>query len=71
MIKRFFRFVLLAIVVIGNGIAPPNAHSDAQAKMMARRAAIVDCQRQMNGQAFHILEESFNGSVYTIRASVN
>lgn len=35
------------IVVIGMGIAPPNAVNSEQARMLARRAAVVDGYRQM------------------------
>jgi hypothetical protein len=47
------------------GIAPAGMDG-AQAKLMARRAAIVDMQRQTNGKAMPILSEKWDGRIYEI-----
>ena len=64
--KLFSSLAVLA-VVIGTGHVNPNM-TGPQAKMMARQAARVDIQKQINGQAFHIIAEQFDGSHYYITA---
>ena len=66
--KRFFS-LLLAVIVIGTGYAPA-AMNPAQGKLMARRAAQVDCFKQSCGSPFNILAESYDGHTYRIEAEV-
>lgn len=66
--KRFFS-LLLAVIVIGTGYAPA-AMNPAQGKLMARRAAQVDCFKQSGGSPFNILAESYDGHTYRIEAEV-
>ena len=64
--KRFFS-LLLAVIVVGTGYAPA-AMNPAQGKLMARRAAQVDCFKQTGGSPFTILSEVFDGHTYHIEA---
>ena len=66
--KRFFS-LLLAVIVVGTGYAPA-AMNPAQGKLMARRAAQVDCFKQSGGSPFNILAESYDGHAYRIEAEV-
>lgn len=66
--KRFFS-LLLAVIVVGTGYAPA-AMNPAQGKLMARRAAQVDCFKQSGGSPFNILAESYDGHTYRIEAEV-
>lgn len=64
--------LVLGIVVIGQGAAPSSVSNDLQAKLIARRAAIVDVYRQFGGsQGVRILDESYNGKVYKVKATQN
>lgn len=63
-------FMMMAMVVVGQGVTNPAFHG-AQAKMLARRAAIVDVYKQTNGAPMSIISESFDGQTYTVRAQVN
>ena len=66
MIKAIMSSMLVLTIVIGQGIA---ANSSPQGKMMARRAAIIDIQKQTNGAAgMSIISEHFDGQTYTIEA---
>lgn len=66
--KRFFS-LLLAVIVVGTGYATA-AMNPAQGKLMARRAAQVDCFKQTGGSPFNILSESYDGHTYRIEAEV-
>ena len=67
--KRFFS-LLLAVIVVGTGYAPATMNP-AQGKLMARRAAQVDCFKQTGGSPFTILSEVFDGHTYHIEAEAN
>lgn len=54
--------------VTGVGIAPANAVNAAQARIMARRAAVMNCYRQLNGKAIKILNEVWDGHAYKVTA---
>lgn len=58
-----------AVIVVGHGAAPVS-NSAAQAKMMARRAAIVDVYRQTNGAPMHILSQIYEDGVFTVTAEI-
>lgn len=66
--KRFFS-LLLAVIVVGTGYAPATMNN-VQGKLMARRAAQVDCFKQTGGSPFNILAESYDGHTYRIEAEV-
>ena len=59
---------LLTAIVIGQGYAPQGTTA-AQGRILARRAAIVDIYHQLGGsQGIQILDESFDGKTYTVKA---
>jgi hypothetical protein len=60
--------MLLTAIVIGQGYVPQGT-TMAQGELLARRAAIVDAYRQLGGsQGIQILDESFDGKIYTVKA---
>ena len=61
--------LLLAVIVVGTGYAPAGM-GNAQGKLMARRAAQVDCFKQSGGSLFTVLSEAFDGHAYRIEAEV-
>lgn len=62
--------MLAVLIVVGTGYAPQNAANAAQARYMARRAAIVDCFVQTNGAPMRIMKEAYSGGKYTVTAEV-
>ena len=60
---------ILGITVIGTGY-PPTGMSGSQAKMMARRAAIVSCYKQLSEEDIHsgfrIVGENWDGGSYEV-----
>lgn len=59
---------LLTAIVIGQGYVPQGT-TTAQGRLLARRAAIVDIYHQLGGsQGIQILDESFDGKTYTVKA---
>lgn len=59
---------LLTAIVIGQGYVPQGT-TTAQGRLLARRAAIVDVYHQLGGsQDIQILDESFDGKTYTVKA---
>ena len=66
-IKKLLPMLLIAIV-IGQGYVPQGT-TTAQGRLLARRAAIVDVYHQLGGsQGIQILDESFDGKTYTVKA---
>ena len=61
--------LLLAVIVVGTGYAPATMNN-VQGKLMARRAAQVDCFKQTGGSPFVVLSESYDGHTYRIEAEV-
>lgn len=60
---------MVLAIIIGQGAA---MNDTAQGRMMARRAAISDVQRQTNGAGrYVIIEESFEDGVYTVKVSID
>lgn len=60
--------MLLTAIVIGQGYVPQGT-TVAQGRILARRAAIVDVYHQLGGsQGIQILDESFDGKTYTVKA---
>lgn len=76
--KKIVILMLMAICMLSNiafansieakGCAPTSIANPMQAKMLARRAAIVDAFRQLNGRISNILSESYDGKWYIIVA---
>jgi hypothetical protein len=60
---------LVAMIVVGHGMAPVNM-GGAQGRMMARRAAIVDVYRQTSGAPMKIVSQSYEDGEYTITAEI-
>ena len=67
MFTKLFSSLAMLAVVIGTGHVNPNM-TGPQARMLARQAARVDIQKQINGQAFRIVSEQFDGTNYYITA---
>jgi len=66
-IKKLLPMLLIAIV-IGQGYVPQGT-TTAQGRLLARRAAIVDVCHQLGGsRGIQILDESFDGKTYTVKA---
>lgn len=63
-------YVAIFSVIVGIGYTPDNTMNAAQGKLLARRAAVVDCFRQTNENLFEVLSEQFDGNRYTIKAKV-
>jgi len=57
------------IIVIGYGVAPPFATTQAQATILARRAAVADAHRQLGEIVEHVLVDSENKDIIRTRMS--
>ena len=67
--KKLMVMLSLTVIVIGQGYVPQGT-TTAQGELLARRAAIVDAYRQLGGsQGIQILDESFDGKTYTVKAA--
>lgn len=74
--NKLINWVLLVmVVVVGTGVPPATAHSDAQGRVLARRAAIVDCYAQYHAMGIHkgfiIVGEAYSNGVYTVTMDAN
>ena len=67
MMKKLLVFSMLGITLIGQGVSE---YGGAQGRLLARRAAIVDVYRQCNGAPIKILNETYTGGIYTVKAEV-
>lgn len=66
--KKLMAMLSLTAIVIGQGYVPQGT-TTAQGRLLARRAAIVDIYHQLGGsQGIQILDESFDGKTYTVKA---
>lgn len=55
--------------VVGTGYAPATARTAVQGKLLARRAAMVDCYKKLGGKAgMKVLKENWDGHTYTVEA---
>ena len=68
-LKKAAVLAILGVTVIGTGY-PPTGMNGSQAKMMARRAAIVSCYRQLSEEGIHsvfrIVGENLDGGSYEV-----
>lgn len=76
--KKIMALMLIAICMLSNiasassieakGRPPTSIANPMQAKMLAKRAAVVGAFRQLNGRISNILSESYDGKWYIIVA---
>ena len=66
--KNFISMFLVGVIVVGHGFVNHNFNSGLQKRMMAKKAAVVDIQKQTNGKNFKIISENFDGEVFTVTA---
>lgn len=70
MLKKMFSWMAVLAIVVGVGVPPTSSYSAAQSKLLARRAALVNVYRQTKGAPFHIMDEVWNGSQYTVYGEI-
>lgn len=58
---------LLTAIVIGQGYVPQGT-TVAQGRILARRAAMIDVYHQLGSKNIQIVDESFDGKTYIVKA---